>query len=100
MQLVSIHGKIGNLKDDGSETHLIYLYQEHLADLKRELSDLRTEVLAIVADTSDPLMSTTQKQDNNLFDMSVKIKKAFIPKPKLNPLRICCCNSCSCHRIA
>jgi len=84
-QLVSIHGNIGNLNDDGSETHLIYLYQEHLADLKRELSDLRTEVLAIAADTSDPLMSTTQKQDNNLFDMSVKVKKLLFLNPSSTP---------------
>lgn len=79
-QLVSIH-----LKDDGSETHFIYLYQEHLADLKRELSDLRTEVLAIAADTSDPLMGTTQKQDNNLFDMSVKVKKLLFLNPSSTP---------------
>ena len=80
VRLGSIHEKIGDLKDDGSEVHLIYLYQEHLADLKRELSELRNEILAIIADASDPLMSNTQKQEDNIFDMSVKVKKLLFAK--------------------
>ena len=70
-----MHEKIGDLKDDGTDIHLIYLYQEHLADLKRELSELRNEILAITADASDPLLSNTQKQEDNIFEMSVKVKK-------------------------
>ncbi len=74
-RLISINEKIDDLKDDGSEIHLISLYQEHLADLKKELSELRNEILAITADTSDPLMSNTQKQEDNIFGMAVKVKK-------------------------
>ena len=81
-RLVSIHGRIDELKEDGSEAHLICLYQEHLADLKRELSDLRNDVLVLTADTSDPLMSSTQKQEDNLFEMAIKVKKlAFLTPP-------------------
>ena len=80
-RLVSIHEKIGDLKDDGSDIHLVYLYQEHLADLKRELSDLRNEMLAITADVSDPLMSNTQKQEDNIFDMSARVKKLLFLSP-------------------
>ena len=43
-RLISINEKIDDIRDDGSEIHLISLYQEHLADLKREL---RNEILAI-----------------------------------------------------
>ena len=80
-RLVSIHEKIGDLKDDGSDIHLIYLYQEHLADLKRELSELRNEMLVITADASDPLMSNAQKQKDNIFEMSVKVKKLLFLSP-------------------
>ena len=44
VRLTSTHEKIQHLREDGSEVHLICLYQEHLADLKRELSDLRNEI--------------------------------------------------------
>ena len=74
-RLISINEKIDDFKDDGSEIHLISLYQEYLADLKKELSELRNEILAITVDTSDPLMSNTQKQEDNIFGMAVKVKK-------------------------
>ena len=80
-RLVTIHEKIGGLKDDGSEVHLVYLYQEYLADLKRDLSEFRNEILTITADTSDMLMSNTQKQEDNIFDMSIKIKKLLFLNP-------------------
>ncbi len=57
-RLISINEKIDDLKD------LISLYQEHLADLKKELSELRNEILAI---TLDLLMRNTQKQEDNIF---------------------------------
>ena len=74
-RLVSIHEKVGELNEDGKEIHLLHLYQEHLADLKRELSELRNEILTITADVSDPLMSNSQKQEDNIFTMSVRVKK-------------------------
>ena len=73
--------KINDLKGDGSDVHLVYLYQENLADLKRELSELRNEILAITADTSDSLMSNAQKQEDNIFGMSVKVKKLQFLNP-------------------
>ncbi len=81
VRLLSIHGKIGDLNDDGSEVHLIHLYQEHLADLKRELSELRNEILTISADVSDQLLSDTQRQKDNVFEMSVKVKKLLFLAP-------------------
>ena len=80
-RLASIHDKIGGLKDDGSEIHLLHLYQEHLADLKRELSELRSDVLVITADVSDPLLSNTQKQEDNIFSMLITVKKLLFPSP-------------------
>ena len=77
-RLVSIHEKIGDLKNDGSDVHLIHLY---LTDLKSELSKLRNEVLVITVDASDPLMSNTQRQEDNIFDMSVKVKKLLFLNP-------------------
>ena len=84
VRLLSIHGKIGDLNDDGSEVHLIHLYQEHLADLKRELSELRNEILTISADVSDQLLSDTQRQEDNVFEMSVKVKKLLFLIPSMS----------------
>ena len=78
-RLISTHDKIGDLKEDGSEIHLVYLYQEHLADLKRELSELRNDILVITADVSDPLLDSAQKQEDNIFSMSVTVKKLLFP---------------------
>ncbi len=46
-KLISMNEKIDDVNDDGCEVHLISLYQEHLADLKRELSELRNEILTV-----------------------------------------------------
>ncbi len=64
-RLISINEKIDDLKD------LISLYQEHLADLKKELSELRNEILAI---TLDLLMRNTQKQEDNIFGIAWQSK--------------------------
>ena len=44
-------------------------------DLKRELADLENEIMVITAAASDPLMSNTRKQEDNIVGMSVKVKK-------------------------
>ena len=80
-RLASIHENIGELRGDGSDIHLIHLYQEHLADLKRELAELRNEILAITADTSDSLLSNVQKQEDNIFEMSAKVKRFQFSSP-------------------
>ena len=93
-RLISIHEKLGGLKEDGSNVYLLHLYQEHLADLKREL---RNKILVI---TTDPLMSNTQKQEDNIFDMSTKVSKgqeALVHKPRLNLLSVSGCNSTHGH---
>ena len=57
-RLVSMREKTG---DDGSDIHLIlsaYIKSTYIADLKRELTNLRNEILAITADASDPLVSS------------------------------------------
>jgi len=46
---MSIQDKITNLETDGSDIPIINLYQEHLADHRRKLSDLRNEILTITA---------------------------------------------------
>ena len=84
-RLASTHDKIGDLKDDGSELHLIHLHQEHLGDLKREISDLRNAILEITADISDPLLSNTQKQEDNVFSMLATVKKLLFPSPPPDP---------------
>ena len=38
-------------------------------------------MLAITANASDPLMSNTQKQEDNIFDMSIKVKKLLFINP-------------------
>ena len=76
-RLAAAKEDISGLVGSPSDVHLVYLYQEQLSDFKRELSELRSEVLGIAADTSDPLCGTIQMQDREIFDMSVKVKKLF-----------------------
>ena len=73
-------------KDDGSDVHLLNLYQEHMADLKREISELRNEMLAVITDISHPILSNTHKQDDNIFDMSVKLKRLLFLIPSSGSL--------------
>jgi len=74
-RFAAINGDVGRLTCDPSEVHMIYLYQEQLSDLKRELSDLRNEVLVIADNTSDPLCTAIQVRDGEIFDMSVKVNR-------------------------
>ncbi len=74
-RLLSISDDVSRLSGDPSEIHLVFLHQEQLSDLKRELSDLRNEVLVITPDTSDVLWVATQTQERIIFDNSVKVKK-------------------------
>ena len=74
-RLSSVIEETNALSGDPAEVHLVYLYQEVLADLKTELSDIRKEALVITADTSDALSIAIRTQDKEIFDLSVKVKK-------------------------
>ncbi len=74
-RLVSVTDEANTLSGDPAEIHLVYTYQELLADLKVELTDVRKEVLVITPDTSDSLSVAVLEQDKDIFDLSVKIKK-------------------------
>ena len=50
-----------------------------------ELSELRNKALAITADVSDPLLDNAQKQEDNIFDMSVRVKKLLFLNPPSHP---------------
>jgi len=80
----TMQDKITNLKTDGSDIRLIYLYQEHLADLKRKRSDLRNEILTITPDISDSLIRNTQTQDEDIFVMSAKVKELLFLNPTMS----------------
>ncbi len=49
VRIASTKEKIDSLKDDCTEIHLIHVYEEHLCDLKREVSDVRKDALTISA---------------------------------------------------
>ena len=81
-RIVDANEGVSKLSGDPNEVHLVHLYQEQLADLKRELSDVRNEVLAITTDASDSLSATIKDQDVRIFQMLVKIKKLlYCPAP-------------------
>ncbi|XP_064386059.1 uncharacterized protein LOC135334711 [Halichondria panicea] len=80
-RLLAISEDVSRLSGDPSELHLVFLHQEQLSDLKKELSDLRNEVLVITTDTSDVLWVDTQRQDRSIFDASVKVKKLLHSPP-------------------
>ena len=74
-RLSSVIEETNALSGDPAEVHLVYLYQEVLADLKTELSDIRKDALVITADASDSLSIAIRTQDKEIFDLSVKVKK-------------------------
>ena len=74
-RLTPLHTAITNLTTDASDLHLVYLYQEQLSDFKKELSGIRSEVLALIEDESEELNGTITRQDKEIFDVSLDIKK-------------------------
>ena len=59
-RLTPLNTAITRLTTDASDLHLVYLYQEQLSDFKKELSGIRSEVLALIEDESDELNGTSQ----------------------------------------
>ena len=74
-RLLAVNEDVNTLTGDLEDIHLVYLHQEQLSDLKRELSDVRNELPAITADMTDPLCTAIQRKDKMIFEMSVKVKK-------------------------
>ncbi len=57
------------------DLHMVDLYQEQLAEFKRELSEIRNDVLTISTDGSDALIVKVQQLDRQTFDLSVIVKR-------------------------
>ena len=74
-RLIAINTDVSSLTRGPQDFPLVHLYQEQLTEFKRELSDIRTAVLSITVDDSDPLMGSIKKQDKDIFDMSVTVKR-------------------------
>ena len=82
VRLLAVNEDVNTLTGDPEDIHLVYLHQEQLSDLKRELSDVRNELPAITADMTDSLCTAIQRQDKMIFEMSVKVKKLlYNPSP-------------------
>ena len=84
-RILAVDEEISHLSGDPNDVHLVHLYQEQLTDLKRELSDLRKEVLVITADASDSLSTAIKDQDKAIFQMSIKVKKLLYSPDSLTP---------------
>lgn len=84
-RLTPLHTAITDITTDRNNVHLVYLYEEQLSDYKKELSDIRSEVLALIEDVTDDLNETIIRQDKEIFEMSIDIKKLLhnpeVPEP-------------------
>ncbi len=74
-KLTAIGDDISTLTANPNDVPLVYLYQEQLTELKRELSDVRNNVISVTVDDSDPLNDTIKRQEKLIFDMAVIVKR-------------------------
>ncbi len=74
-KLTAVGDDISTLTTDPNDVPLVYLYQEQLMEFKRELFDIRNNVISITVDDSDPLNDTIKRQEKLIFDMSVIVKR-------------------------
>ena len=94
-KLTAIGDDISTLAADPNDVPLVYLYQEQLVEFKRELFDIRNNVISITVDDSDPLNDTIKRQEKLIFDMSVTVKRllyspsteALVPTTPETPTR-------------
>ncbi len=63
---------VSRLTSAPMDLHLVDLYQEQLAEFKKELSEI---VLTIIKDGSDALIMKVQQLDQQMFDLSVIVKR-------------------------
>ncbi len=66
---------VSRLTPAPTDLHLVDLYQEQLAEFKKELSEIRNEVLTIIKDGYDALIVKVQQLDRQMFDLSVIVKR-------------------------
>ena len=74
-RLSAADATIGTLSDDPKEVHLVYLYQEQLADYKKELGDIRHEVNSCAPEESGEMETDVSTLDKQIFDLSLVIKR-------------------------
>ena len=94
-KLTAIGDHISTLAADPNDVPLVHLYQEQLMEFKRELFDIRNNVISITVDDSDPLNDTIKRQEKLIFDMSVTVKRllyspsteALVPTTPETPTR-------------
>ena len=85
-RLTTTDTAISSLSADVNDVYQAYLHQDELTDFKRELSHVRSEVVAFVADDSDELTATIRVQERQIFDLSLKIKKLLHNPSHVNDL--------------
>ena len=65
---------VSRLTSSQMDLHMVNLYQEELGEFKKELSEIRNEVLTIFKEGSDDLIGKVLQLDRQLFDLSVIVK--------------------------
>ena len=73
-RLSLVNTAISTLTSAPKDLHLVDLYQEQLGDFKKDLSEIRNDVLMVIKDGSDALIVKVQQLDRQLFDLSVTVK--------------------------
>ena len=75
-RLSAVKTAITALTGDAKEVHLVYLYQEQLADYKKELGDIRYDITSqCTPKESDALNTTVTTLDKEIFDLSLIVKR-------------------------
>ncbi len=73
-RLSLVNTAVSRLTSSPLDLHMVDLYKEQLGEFKRELSEIRNEVLTIFKDGSDDLILKVQQLDWQMFDLSVIVK--------------------------
>ena len=83
--LSTVHDKIEELSDGPEDVCHLKQHEEQLADYKKELADLQTQLLFLNISDEDELVVEHSVLQDVLFDCSLKIKELLLGTSTLSP---------------
>ena len=80
--LSAVNSAVTSLTVDSAERHLLHQYQEQLSNFKKELADIRYNLLSLGLKEGDDLLTMVNGLDEEIFGCSLQIKKLLLfPNP-------------------
>ena len=74
-ELAAINGAVDSLDKEANNTCRLQLHQEKLADLRRDLSEIRDSLFVMGIDDHDKLMGVLGATEKGIFECSLRIKQ-------------------------